>query len=219
MYKINEIAKMSNLSVRTLQYYDRIGLLKPTNLGANGYRYYDDSVFERLQYILLFREIDIPLKKMKEILDSDETRVAVLNKQIKLLKNKKKRLEHVIDIAEDIRKGEIMDFDKYREQAKERWGDTDAYEEFKKRGHKDHFDKGLLNLFKEVDDYNFPIKLQNYITDNYYTCTDDILGGLADMYVTREFKENIDKYAGEGTADKASKSIKKYLERINKTIS
>ncbi|MDO5329725.1 MAG: MerR family transcriptional regulator [Coriobacteriia bacterium] len=215
MYKINEIAKISNLSVRTLQYYDKIGLLKPTEIGKNGYRYYDDSIFEKLQYILLFREIDMPLKEMKEILNSEETRVAVLNKQIELLKHKQSRLNRVIDIAEDIRKGEIMDFDKYREQAKKRWGDTDAYKEFEKRGHKDHFDKGLLDLFKDAENKDFPIKLKNYITENYYTCTDDILLGLADMYTTSEFKENIDRHAGNGAAEKASMSIKKYLEGSN----
>lgn len=214
MYKIKEIAKISNLSVRTLQYYDKIGLLKPTKIGKNGYRYYDDSVFEKLQYILLFREIDIPLKEMKDILDSEETRVAVLNKQIELLKHKKNRLNKVINIAENIRKGVIMDFDKYREQAKKRWGDTDAYKEFEKRGHKDYFDKGLLDLFKDSQNENFPVKLQTYITKNYYTCTNDILRGLADMYTTAEFKENIDKHAGVGSAEKASESIKKYLANI-----
>lgn len=214
MYKIKEISEISNLSVRTLQYYHKIGLLKPTKIGKNGYRYYDDTVFETLQYILLFREIDMPLKEMKEILNSTESRVALLNKQIELLKHKRKRLNRVISIAENIRKGEIMDFEKYRKQAKKRWGDTDAYKEFEKRGHMNHFDIGLLNLFKEAENKDFPKKLQNYITNNYYTCTNDILKGLAEMYVSPEFKNNIDEYAGEGAAEKASTSIKEYLKKL-----
>ena len=215
MYKISEIAKISNLSVRTLQYYDKIDLIKPTIIGKNGYRYYDDSVFETLQYVLLFREIDMPLKEMKQILNSKETRVAILNKQIDLLKHKRKRLNRVIGIAEKIRKGEIMDFDKYRKQAKIHWGDTEAYKEFEKRGHKKYFDKGLLDLFKNINEEEFPKRLQNYISENYYTCTNDILEGLADIYLTPEFKQNIDKHAGFGSAEKASRSIKQYLASLD----
>lgn len=63
MMTVNEVSKLAGVSIRTLQYYDRIGLLHPTEYTDSGYRLYDDTALEKLQQILLFRELEFPLKK------------------------------------------------------------------------------------------------------------------------------------------------------------
>lgn len=68
MMTVNEVSKLTGVSIRTLQYYDTIGLLKPDGYTASGYRLYDDTALERLQQILLFKELEFPLKKSKESL-------------------------------------------------------------------------------------------------------------------------------------------------------
>ena len=70
MRTVNEVSKLTGVSVRTLHHYDAIGLLKPTTVSEAGYRLYDDTALERLQQILLFRELEFPLKEIKSILDS-----------------------------------------------------------------------------------------------------------------------------------------------------
>ena len=64
MRTVNEVSKLSGVSARTLQYYDKIGLLKPTKYTASGYRLYDDTALEKLQHILLFRELEFSLKEI-----------------------------------------------------------------------------------------------------------------------------------------------------------
>ena len=65
MMTVNEVSKLAGVSIRTLQYYDKIGLLHPTGYTDAGYRLYDDADLERLQHILLFRELEFPLKDME----------------------------------------------------------------------------------------------------------------------------------------------------------
>ena len=67
MKTVNEVSKLTGVSIRTLQYYDKIGLLKPAEYTESGYRLYDDAALERLQQILLFRELEFPLKDIKDI--------------------------------------------------------------------------------------------------------------------------------------------------------
>src|SRR5687768_10889673 len=70
MYTVKQVADLTRVSVRTLHYYDEIGLLHPSKVGANGYRYYDDDALLRLQQILIYREIGLELMQIKDILDS-----------------------------------------------------------------------------------------------------------------------------------------------------
>ena len=116
--------------------------------------------------------------------------------------------------------------DKYRKEARERWGNTDAYREHEQKTRNDTKEKwaevndGMMAIFAEfaackesgasadsAEAQGLVAKLQAHITANYYTCTDEILAGLGKMYVADErFKKNIDKY-GKGTAEFASKAI------------
>ena len=103
MMTVNEVSKLTGVSIRALQYYDKIGLLRPTRYTQSGYRLYDDTALETLQQILLFRELEFPLKEIKEIISRpDFDRKMALEQQIKLLTMKKERLENLIGFAREI---------------------------------------------------------------------------------------------------------------------
>ena len=240
--QINEFAKLTGVSVRTLHYYDEIGLIKPALVDAqNGYRFYDENSLLRMQEILFYRELDFPLKSILEILSSpDYDKQKALAEQRKLLELKKERLERIIDALDGATKGKVTmtafdnsDYETARKQyeveAKERWGETEAYKEHAEKTAKYTKDKwqavndGLMVIFAKFaecmnnehtadsDETQALVKeLQNYITENYYTCTKDILAGLGQMYVADErFKANINKN-GDGTAEFVSQAIEYY---------
>lgn len=241
MMTVNEVSKLTGVSVRTLQYYDKIGLLKPTEYTKSGYRLYDDIALEMLQQILLFRELEFPLKEIKEIVSRpDYDRNKALEQQIALLTMKKEHLENLIDFARGIKLIGVrtMDFsvfdtkkiDEYARQAKEQWGKTDAYKEFeqKSQNRSKEEDKavveGLAQFFVEfgkmkaakakpesADVQNHVKKLQEYFTEYFYQCPDDMLFGLGKMYAGGgEFTANIDGNCGEGTAEYAAEAIRIY---------
>lgn len=239
MMTVNEVSKLTGVSIRTLHYYDQIGLLHPSSITDAGYRLYDDTALERLQQILLFRELEFPLKDINKIInDKDFDRNKALNQQIELLTIKKEHLEHLITFARGIKLTGVknMDFsafdkrkiDEYTKQAKEQWGNTDAYKEFqqksKNRSQEDQaqITNSLMNLFVEFGQMRDSApdsekvqsqvkKLQEYISEHFYNCTKEILSGLGKMYgAGGEFTENIDKAAGDGCAEFASKAIEIY---------
>ena len=225
------------MSVRTLHYYDEIGLLKPSEVDVqNGYRFYDERSLERMQEILFYRELDFSLKTIAQILSSpDYDKQQALTRQRKLLLAKKERLERLIDALDSMEKGEgfmkpnneYEDLkNKYAEEVRQRWGSTDAYKESQQRNTDFSQAASLLDaVFEEFaeldrsgispDDEAAKIqveKLQRCITDNFYTCTNEILAGLGQMYAADvRFKNNIDKH-GEGTAEFVSQCIKSYCK-------
>lgn len=98
MRTVKEISNITGISVRTLHYYDKIGLLKPTDKSDAGYRLYDDKALEQLQQILFFREFDIPLKEIKALMDNPALdRSYILQMQRKMLKTKINRLKHLVE--------------------------------------------------------------------------------------------------------------------------
>ena len=239
MRTVHEVSKLTGVSIRTLHYYDRIGLLHPTETTLSGYRLYDDTALERLQCILLFRELQFPLKEIKRILDSPNfDRDKALDQQIALLELRKERLGELIDLAREIRRTGVkkLDFtafdtkklEEYAQQAKENWGNTEAYQEYeeKSRGKsKDEVqerNRRLMELFQgfaKLSDQTPDSaavqeqvkKLQMYITEHFYTCTKEILRGLGTMYGTGgEMTENIDRASQIGTAKFAAEAIRFY---------
>ena len=107
MKSISQVAKLTGVSIRTLQYYDEIGLLKPSKLTAAGYRMYDDNALQILQQILFFKELGFPLKEIKEILEKpDFDRIAAFKKQKELFLLKRDRLDRLIQLLERLEKGE-----------------------------------------------------------------------------------------------------------------
>lgn len=238
---IKEFAELVGVSVRTLHYYDEIGLLVPAYVDEyTGYRYYDENSLLRMQEILFYRELDFSLKSIKDILLSPnyDTKKA-LKEQKKLLALKKERLERLISAIDNAMKGEnIMkafdnsEFENYKAEAKEKWGKTDAYKEHTEKTKNYSKDKwnslaeGMNDILAElavcmkngeepdsVKVQGLVKMLQNHITENYYHCTNEILAGLGQMYVADErFRNNIDKHAY-GTAEFICKAIEVYCSK------
>ena len=104
MMTVNEVSKLTGVSIRALQYYDKIGLLHPAEYTEAGYRLYDDTALERLQQILLFRELEFSLKEIQSILQStDFDRDRALDQQICLLTLKKEHIENLITFARGLK--------------------------------------------------------------------------------------------------------------------
>ena len=236
MKTVKEVSRITGVSVRTLHHYDAIGLLKPTRVTEAGYRLYDDAALRRLQSILLFRELQFPLKEIREILDCpDFDPKEALAQQIHLLELQRQHLDTLISHARQIQKTGVitMDFsafdttqqDKYAKDAKARWGKTDAYKEFEQRTAgqtpaqmKDAGD-ALMEIFAEIgairhtspascEAQALVARLQDFITEHYYTCTRQILRGLGQMYIAGDsMTENIDRAGGEGTAEFVHQAI------------
>ena len=115
MKTVKEVSERTNISVRTLHYYDEIGLLKPSSYSEGRYRLYDDKALERLQQILFFREFDMPLLDIREIMDNpDLDRDSILVTQKRMLEIKRDRLNRLISGISDILRGENkMDFEMF----------------------------------------------------------------------------------------------------------
>lgn len=238
--QIKEFAELTGVSVRTLHYYDEIGLLKPCYVDEHtGYRFYDKNSLLRMQEILFYRELDFPLKSISEIISSENyDKKKALSEQKKLLILKKERLDRLISAIDDAVKGEnVMDafdnseFENYKAEVQEKWGNTDAYKEYAdktKNYSKNNWQSmtdGLNDILAEFavcmkngnepdsDEAQSLVKrLQNHITETCYTCTKEILASLGQMYVLDErFKNNIDKN-GDGTAEFINKAIEIYCQ-------
>jgi len=242
LFEIHEVSEIAGVSVRTLQYYDSINLLKPSSYTDAGYRLYDEESLGKLQQILFFKELEFPLKEIKEIIGSDNfDRNKALEQQIELLTLKKKRLEDLILFAKKVKElgGTVFEFDafstdkidEYSKRAKEQWGDTAQFKEYEIKAEKwnDKDKKNItidfMGLFVEFgnlktaapesDDVQLLVRnLQDYITEHFYKCTKDILRGLGKMYSAGgEFTENIDKMGGKGTAEFTSRAIEIYCNK------
>ncbi len=146
-HSIGTLSSLSGVSVRTLHYYDQIGLLHPSEVAESGYRYYDEAAVERLWQILFYRELEFPLRDIGAILSSpDFDKVHALEEHRTLLLQKRERLDGLIELVSNALKGEQnMEFqpfdtskiDELREQyaaeAKARWGESDAYKQSARR--------------------------------------------------------------------------------------
>ena len=238
---IKEFADFTGVSVRTLHYYDEIGLLTPAFVDkTTGYRFYDENSLLRMQEILFYRELDFSLKSIGEILSSPNyDKSKALKEQKQLLILKKERLERLISAIDGAVKGanvmtafDNSEFEKHKAEAKEKWGSTDAYKEHTERT-KNYSKQKWNDLAEEMDHimakfaicmkksetpaseevHNLVKMLQNHITENYYLCTNEILAGLGQMYVADErFTNNIDKHA-DGTAAFICEAIAVYCSK------
>ena len=237
---IKEFANFTGVSVRTLHYYDQIGLLRPANVDEHsGYRFYDEQSLLQMQEILFYRELDFPLKTIRDMLSSpDYDKETALQEQKQLLILKKERLERLIAAIDDAAKGaNIMnafdnsEFEQYKEEARQRWGNTKPYQEYEEKMKNlpaEQLSSPAERINEIMAEFSVTMEqgaspdsakaqelvkeLQSHITENFYTCTESILSGLGQMYVADErFLKNIDQ-AGPGTADFISSAIEIYCK-------
>ena len=238
MRTVHEVSRLTGVSIRTLQYYDRIGLLHPAEYTEAGYRLYDDAAMETLQQILLFRELEFPLKDIRAIIQSPSfDRSRALEQQIRLLEMKKEHLENLIALARGIREqggNPQMDFsafdtqkiEAYAAEAKASWGNTPEYQEYESRAkgrtrrETQEISEDLMAIFAEFGAvrHESPAspqaqalvkKLQSYISAHFYTCSDQVLSGLGNMYALGgEMTENIDRRGGSGTGAFVNEAIR-----------
>lgn len=239
MKTVQQVSKLTGVSVRTLHHYDQIGLLKPAKVTEAGYRLYDETALKRLQAILFFRELEFPLKQIGEILDRPGFDFSsALADQIRLLELRAEQLQKLISHARQIQETGVipMDFSAfdrskqatYAAEAKKRWGSTDAYKEFEEKtagqtqAQQNAAGDGLMAIFARMGTIRttdpaaseaqaLVKELQDYITAHYYTCTKQILRGLGMMYIAGDdMTANIDAAGGAGTAQFAHEAIEVY---------
>lgn len=172
-YRIKQLADIAGVSVRTLHHYDQIGLLVPVRRARNTYREYGEAELLRLQQILLFKEIDVPLVEIRTILDSPGFDITTaLREHQALLKLKRERLTRLMETI-DITINRIdkktpmedkdlygnfskEEMEKYSEEAQKRWGTTDAYKQSVERVKKMGKD-GLNRVLKESSEITIQI--------------------------------------------------------------
>jgi DNA-binding transcriptional MerR regulator len=244
MYTVGELAKLAGVSARTLRYYDQAGLLKPERTTDAGYRLYGDEAVSNLTQILFFRELDFSIDEILRLRSRpDYDAREALARQKALLTMRRDRLDRLIALAGRAMEGEVvMDlnaFDmseieeakaKYQEEARERWGGTDAWKQSQEKaasyGKADwarisQETKGVFEGFAKLNQAGAAAdspeaaalvrQWQAVITRNFYDCTDEILLGLAAMYEADErFARNIDK-SGPGTAAFMTAAIRKAI--------
>lgn len=239
MFTVKQVSEETGVSIRTLRYYDRIGLLHPDDVTDAGYRLYGETAMRRLRYILVYRELDFSLSEIAVMLDKpDAERNRLLQKQIVKLERKREQLGNLITFARGVQivgvknmedmKMNAKAFDEQAKQAKWLYGKTEAYQEYEKksanRTKQDEADigKGLMEViavFGTLQDQDPACEaaqqqvkaLQDYITQHYYTCTKVILAGLGKMYAGGgSMTDNIDAAGGKGTAEFAAAAIEIY---------
>lgn len=243
MRTVHEVSRLTGVSIRALRYYDKIGLLPPARYTEAGYRLYDDAALERLQQILLFRELEFPLKDIRAIIDSPAfNRQKALEQQIEWLELKKEHLEQLIGLARGLQTTggkTTMDFsafdtkklEEYAAQAKASWGKTEAYREFEKktrdrtREESQMLGEQMMQIFGDFGAIRqegpaaesaqaLVRKLQGFITAHYYLCTDQILWGLGDMYAAGgEMTDAIDRAGGPGTGAFVREAIRVFCKK------
>lgn len=149
MRTVGEVSKLANVTVRTLHHYDAIGLVRPSGRTEAGYRLYDDGDLERLQTVLFYRELGFPLDEIRTVMsEADFDRAQALREQRELLQLEASRIERMIraldDVIEAHARGDTMSDDAMFEvfgpeqrecqrEAEQRWGDTDAYKQSRRR--------------------------------------------------------------------------------------
>ena len=243
---INEVMKLTGVSVRTLQYYDEIGLLIPQKLD-NGYRDYTEENLEKLQKILFYRFLKFKLNDIKELLEDDFDNLKILEQQRELILKEKEKFEVILHNIEKTIKNykgeEVMsieekfngfkkeDLNKYENQAVEKYG-KDTIEESKRRqaGRGERVSEEFNDVFRSMAKFkneNIDIEekkvqakvddLYNHMNEYAFDCSVEVFSYIGKGYSQNpEFKSNIDKF-GEGVAEYTSKAIEKYcIERLKK---
>lgn len=237
MRTVKQVSDLTGISVRTLHYYDEIGLLKPSQITESGYRLYDNESLKILQQILFFKELDIPLKEIKEIMDSDHfDKMKSLENQKKLLILKRNRLNGLIKLINKTLKGEntmsFKEFDmtayynvleEFKKENKDRviknWGSIDKFDEMieKVKASEAKVAKNAIKQYGSIEKYAKAVK-QNLNSDSL------TLGEQYDKFKKDclydkhpKLKELYKKLVTDLSKDPSSKEIQQIAEKIANT--
>jgi DNA-binding transcriptional MerR regulator len=225
-HTVGDLARLAGVTVRALHHYDELGLVRASQRSAAGYRLYGDDDVLRLQQVMLFRELGLPLADIAQILDDPSyDRADVLRRHREVLVGKRARLDSMIaaiDAATAFSNGETtmtkslfdgFDPSQYDDEAKDKWGETDAYRESARRTKQygkvewdairreaDAIYARLAALMdRAVDDPDVQAAVEAHrahIERWFYPCSVEMHRGLGEMYVADpRFARNFDKIA------------------------
>ena len=241
LMSIGELARRAGVSARMLRHYDEIGLLRPLRVTQAGYRLYDEAALTRLLHIRYLRALEFPLDEVARMLDGTRRDTALaLARHRELMLARRARIDAILSQLDRAIAGEpiapkeektMTQWEElrrqYADEARERWGDTQAYRESERRdaartsAQRDEAlteMDAILRAFAEARTLNaadsraqaLVARLKAHITARHYECTDEILAGLGAMYAhDARFRRNIDRF-GEGTAAFMSRAIAHY---------
>ena len=232
MKSISQVAKLTGVSIRTLQYYDEIGLLKPSKLTAAGYRMYDDNTLQILQQILFFKELGFPLKEIKEIFEKpDFDRIAAFKKQKELFLLKRDRLDRLIQLLKRLEKGEqCMSFKEFdlsdyinaledfksnqTETVIQHWGSIENFDMFiqKIRDDEEHVAKLAIQQFGSIEKYTEEMK---HNLEHFSEIMEDWYSQIPEETRTEDKFAKLASHKGE---DVASEPVQSIVEEIIASI-
>lgn len=232
MRTISQIAKLTGVSIRTLQYYDEIGLLKPSEITSSGYRLYDDDALERLQQILFFKEMDFKLREIKEFVEEPGfDKIEAYKKQKKLLCLKRSRLDKLIELLEKLEKGEqCMSFKEFdlseyigaleqfkkekTEEVIKYWGSVDKFNEFiqKVKDDQETLAPIAIKQFGSVEKYTEAMK---YNLEHFQELMEQIedIGGQKDDILKKNDDLQV-KLTSDLTKDPTSEEIQDIMHEL-----
>lgn len=246
---VHEVADLTGITIRTLHYYDEIGLLKPTMVTDSKYRLYTDDDLSRLQEILFFREVGFALKEIKSLLASPNyDRTEALKRHLDILQVQKERIDDLISLVKtEIAGNHVPSFapfsdtkvlelkEKYRSEVLKRWGDTESFKEYEatflsqpkedqrnqlerfRSVSKDTFEKLALfqNQSPACQEVQQIVKeWQQYISESFYKCDNQILLYLGQLYISDErFSNYINGFGSGNLASFFGEAIKVFCER------
>ncbi|PTL76992.1 MerR family transcriptional regulator [Vitiosangium sp. GDMCC 1.1324] len=250
---VSQVARLAGVSVRTLHHYDEIGLLRPSGRSEAGYRLYAQSDLQRLQQVLFFKELGFALEEIIRIVGDPafDLRAALLM-QRQLLTERATRVHALlksVDAAlESLEKGTVMtkeemfevfgDFDpsKYEDEARERWGNTEAYKESARRAAR-YTKKDWEKIKAEGEELTRELAAQleagraptepgvmelaerhrGYISRWFYPCSHEMHRGLGELYVNDpRFTANIDRVRP-GLAEYTRDAFRANAERASRS--
>lgn len=240
---VSEVSKKFGVSVRTLRYYDEIGLVKPSEIAPNGYRFYDEEALLLLQQVLFYRELELPLKEIAALMhhpDYDKKQALEAHRDFLLLK--RKHIDDLLCLLDETIGGTIMEKerttaqdvaaakDAYAEEARTRYGNSPQWQQYEKRAPRGKAAYAAKAEAQEIfcafaalaEESVSPtseaaqalvLKWQAHITENYYDCTDAILSGLAELYLADERFFKNLEQHGKGTAQMMHDAIKAHCAK------
>ena len=228
MKTVSQVAKLTGISVRTLQYYDEIGILKPSELTSSGYRLYDDETLQTLQQILFYKELGFQLKEIKEILEKpDFDKITVYKKQKELLLLKRNRIDRLIQLVSRLEKGEqCMSFKEFdlsdyinaledfksnqTEEVVKHWGSVENFDMFIQRAkdNESQIAKRAIKQFGSVEKYTEAMK---YNLEHF----SEIMGNeLSEIPEEMKIDDKFLKLASHKGEDVTSDSIQNMVKEI-----